>query len=392
MIPIEEAVSLLRKVLRVDTVNPPGDELEVARILERFFRENGIEAKVDEFSPGRANLLARLHGEAGHAGSLVFCGHMDVVPAGGAAWEFDPFEAEERDGRIYGRGASDMKGGLVAMAVALANLKRGGSGTGEISFAATAGEEVDCCGMRRLVERGTFKDVSGVVIAEPTREDVVLAHKGALWIQITTRGKTAHGSMPEEGINAIEHMHRLLDVLLERFRFDGGPDPVLGSPTLSVNRIDGGVKVNVVPDECILQVDIRSTPRQEHDGILERLRQCLDDARNEVPNLDYDLLVLQERSPVSTPADAELARIAEDLRRERYGSPSSRLAVPYYTDASILAGSSPKLPVVVYGPGDDRLAHQPNEWVSVEAFQRSIGFFEELARRHSQADGRTQRW
>lgn len=387
MIPIEEAVSLLRKVLRVDTVNPPGDELEVARILERFFRENGIEAEVDEFSPGRANLLARLPGDAGHAGPLVFCGHMDIVPAGGAAWELDPSEAEERDGRIYGRGASDMKGGLVAMAVALANLKRDGSTPGGISFAATAGEEVDCCGMRRLVERGTFENAGGVVIAEPTREDVVLAHKGALWIQITTRGKTAHGSMPEEGINAIEHMRRLLDVLLEQFRFDGGPDPVLGSPTLSVNRIDGGVKVNVVPDECTLQVDIRTTPQQEHDGILEGLRQRLYDARNEVPNLDYDLLVLQERSPVSTPADAELARIAEELRRERYGSSSSRLAVPYYTDASILAGSSPTPPVVIYGPGDDRLAHQPNEWVSVEAFQRSIGFFEELARRHSQAGG-----
>lgn len=389
MVPIEVAVSLLRRVLRINTVNPPGDELEVAQILEGFFQENGIEAEVDEFSPGRANLLARLPGDSGHAGSLVFCGHMDVVPAGGTAWELDPFEAEERGGRIHGRGASDMKSGLVAMAVALANLKAGGAATGEILFAATAGEEVDCCGMRRFVELGTFEDASGVVIAEPTREDVVLAHKGALWIEISTRGKTAHGSMPEEGINAIEHMHHLLGALLKDFWFDGEPDPILGSPTLSVNRIDGGVKVNVVPDECILQVDIRTTPLQEHSDIFEDLQHLLDSVRDDVPVLDYEMRVLQERSPVSTPTDAELARTAEDLRRERYGSPSSRLAVPYYTDASILAGLSPTPPVVIYGPGDDRLAHQPNEWVSVEAFHRSIGFFEELARSHGQADGRT---
>ncbi len=378
MTPTERSISLLCRVLQANTVNPPGNELETARILHDFFRENGIEAEVDEFLPGRANLLARLPGDGRSERPLVFCGHMDVVPAGGAAWEVDPFGAEVREGRIYGRGASDMKSGLVAMAVAMANLKQSGAATGEVLLAATAGEEVDCCGARRFVESGTFENAGAVVIAEPTREDVVLAHKGALWVEITTRGKTAHGSMPEEGVNAIVHMHHLLGRLLEEFRFTGEPDPALGAPTFSVNRVDGGVKVNVVPDECRLQIDMRTVPSQEHAGILKDIRRHLDTVREEVPALDYELELLQERAPVRTSADDTFARICEDLREEAYGSPSSRSAAPYYTDASILVATLPDLPVVIFGPGDDRLAHQPNEWVGVEAFGRSIDFYGRL--------------
>lgn len=382
VIPTDEAVSLLRRTLQANTVNPPGNELEVARILHGFFRENGIEANIDEFLAGRANLLARLPGDERSGRSLVLCGHMDVVPASGAAWDADPFGAEARNGRIYGRGASDMKSGLVAMAVAMANLKQSGAATGEVLLAATAGEEVDCCGARRFVEQGTFENADAVIIAEPTREDVILAHKGALWVEITTRGKTAHGSMPEEGVNAVVHMHHLLGRLLEKFRFTAEVDPVLGYPTLSVNRIDGGVKVNVVPDECRLQIDMRTIPSQEHAEILKDIGRHLDAVREEIPDLDYGLEILQERVPVRTPADDAFAIISEDLRKETYGSSSSRSAAPYYTDASILLEALPDLPVVIYGPGDDRIAHQPNEWVNVEAFGRSIDFYERWVARY----------
>lgn len=205
-----------------------------------------------------------------------------------------------------------------------------------------------------------------------------MAHKGALWIQITTRGKAAHGSMPEEGLNAVVHMHYLLGQLLKEFRFAAEPDPVLGSPTLSANRMDGGVKVNVVPDECRLQIDIRTVPCQGHAEILEGIRRQLNAVREEVPTLDYELEILQERTPVSTSPDETLARIAEGLREEAYNSPSSRSAAPYFTDASIFVETLPDLPIVIYGPGDDRLAHQPNEWVGAEAFGRSIDFYERL--------------
>jgi succinyl-diaminopimelate desuccinylase len=377
----DEALSLLRQVLQVDTVNPPGNELEAALILSDFFRSYGIEAEVDEFLPGRANLLARLPASGVGRGSLLLCGHMDVVPMGGASWDMDPFGAEIQDGKIYGRGASDMKSGLVAMAVALANLKQNRVTTsGEALFAATAGEEVDCCGARRLVERGgILEDAEAAVIAEPTRGDVILAHKGALWVEITTHGKTAHGSMPQEGVNAIEHMYRVLDWLFEEFEFAVAPDPVLGEPTLNVSVINGGVKVNVVPDECRLQIDIRTVPAQDHDEILGVIERRLESIRRTLHDFEYDLTVLSERLPVNTSREERLARVAEDLHTETYGAPSSRVAAPYYTDASVLVEARPDLPVVVYGPGDDRLAHQPNEWVSIEAFNGSVAFYERLA-------------
>ena len=380
MIPKEEAISLLQQILQAETVNPPGNELKAAQILNEFFRAHEIESEIDEFLPDRANLLAKLSGEEGDRPSLLLCGHMDVVPVGGAAWDTDPFAAELHDGKIYSRGASDMKSGLAAMAVALVNLKQEGTTLpGDVLFAATAGEEVDCCGARRFVERRILEGVGAVVIGEPTREDVILAHKGALWVEITTHGKAAHGSTPEAGVNAIEHMYHVLGELLQNFRFEVDPDPVLGSPTLAVTQIDGGIKVNVVPDECRLQIDIRTVPAQNHDEILHDIEQHLDSLKDTLPDLSYEIEVMQERLPVSTRKDEEIALAAEDLREEMHGSPSSRTGAPYYTDASILVGSSPDLPVMLYGPGDDRLAHQPNEWVDTEAFARSIEFYKRLA-------------
>jgi succinyl-diaminopimelate desuccinylase len=383
VVPKDEAVSLLQRILQTDTTNPPGNELEAAQILDDFFRAHGIETEVDEFLAGRANLLARLPGEGRDQPSLMLCGHMDVVPAGGTAWDADPFAAELRDGNIYGRGASDMKSGLAAMAIAVANLRQEETTLpGDVLFAATASEEVDCRGARRFVERGILEGVGAVVIAEPTRGDVILAHKGALWVEITTRGKSAHGSAPETGINAIEHMHHVLDELLQNLRFEVDPDPALGAPTLSVGRIEGGVAVNVVPDECRLQLDIRTVPAQDHGEILQDIEQRIVSLLDNLPDLNYEIEVMQERLAVNTPEEERIVQVAEGLREETYDSPSSRAGASYYTDASVLTESYPDLAVVLYGPGDDRLAHQPNECVDVESFVRSIGFYEQIAARY----------
>ncbi len=154
---------------------------------------------------------------------------------------------------------------------------------------------------------------------------------------------------------------------------------MLGEPTLNVSVINGGVKVNVVPDECRLRIDIRTVPAQGHGEILGAIERRLESFRQTLHDFDCEVTVLSERLPVNTSTEERLARVAEDLRRETYGAPSSRVAAPYYTDASVLVEARPDLPVVVYGPGDDRLAHQPNEWVSIEAFDESIAFYERLA-------------
>src|SRR3712207_3351196 len=170
MVPKEEAVSLLQHIMQADTTNPPGNELEAAQILDDFFRAYGIETEVDEFLSGRANLLARLPGEGRDRPSLMLCGHMDVVPAGGTAREGEPLSSELPDSKNYGCGASDMKSGLAGMAGAFVNLKQEETThPDDVLFAATAGEEVGCRVARRLVERGILEGVGAVVIAEPTR-------------------------------------------------------------------------------------------------------------------------------------------------------------------------------------------------------------------------------
>jgi succinyl-diaminopimelate desuccinylase len=156
----------------------------------------------------------------------------------------------------------------------------------------------------------------------------------------------------------------------------------LGAPTLSVDRIDGGVAVNVVPDECRLQMDIRTVPAQDHGEILQDIEQSIDFLRDYLPDLNYEIEVMQERLAVNTPEEERIAQVAKGLREETHDSPSSRTGASYYTDASVLVESYPDLAVVLYGPGDDHLAHQPNECVDVEAFVRSIEFYEQIAARY----------
>ena len=198
-----EPVEFLKELLNTNSVNPPGNEEDVAKLIAKVLKENGIASTLRSLGPNRAYLVARIKG-MGNRRSLVFCGHMDTVPQGDMPWQHAPFDATEIDGRIYGRGASDMKGGLAALTLAMIAIAKGDvSLQGDLVLAATAGEEVDCLGARAMIEDGVLNDAGAMIIGEPSNGEIFVAHKGALWIEIVSYGKTAHGSMPEQGINAI---------------------------------------------------------------------------------------------------------------------------------------------------------------------------------------------
>lgn len=381
MISEEQAVHLLQEIIRIDTVNPPGNELRVATALQRFFEQCGIESSIDEFVKGRANLLARMPGN-GERGALVLCGHMDVVPAGDVGWSVAPFEAVVKGDRLYGRGACDMKSGLVAMAVALANLhaKLPSSLPGDVWFAATAGEEADCCGAQRFLDQRILDLAEALVVGEPTREEVLVAHKGALWLEIETFGRTAHGSMPDQGVNAIVHMHRVLERLVQNRDWYDAHDDMTGHATMCVSRINGGLKINVVPDSCVLHLDVRTVAGQQQDNVVQRLREILERLTGELKDFQYDLRVISRRRAVRSPLSNPLVTVGQHLYKEFYGRDVNRIAAPYFTDASVIVEAYPDLPVLFFGPGDDTLAHQPDEWVSIQSFLRSIKFYERLIR------------
>ncbi|MCC6178563.1 MAG: M20 family metallopeptidase [Chloroflexi bacterium] len=360
-----EAVALLQELIRIPSVNPPGGEAPIAELLARRGEALGFEPRLAEVRPGRPNLVIDLAGTGERPGVLL-SGHSDVVPPGELAWEHAPFSADLVDGEVWGRGATDMKSGVAAMFTALAAIRRRGwRPAGDIRLAITVGEEVDCVGAMQLRDTGGLDGVGWIVIGEPTNLDVVAAHRGAIWLQIVGQGKTAHGSMPHLGVNAILPVVELLRWIGERWaKTPFTPHPLLAPPTMNVGTIAGGVKTNVVPDRCVATVDLRTLPGQDHAAILQGVRDLAAEMESTVPGLRLDITAGNDMPPVETPVDHPLIRATAAAVAEVVGVEPRVRGATYFTDGGMWVTSG--IPMVIFGPGDDTLAHQPNERVPVE--------------------------
>lgn len=378
-LPDEEVIGFLRQLIRIDSSNPPGQEDAVARVCAEQARAWGLRATLEPLAPGRSNLLVSLPEER-EGPTLLLCGHLDTVPPGDQPWERAPFSGDLEDGVLHGRGTVDMKGGLVAMLAALRALApEAGRLRGNVRLVGLVGEEVDCFGAQRFLASGGMRGVAWLVVGEPTRLDIVVAHRGALWLELTAHGRTAHGSMPSLGVNAIDHLIALLN-RVRGLDLTFTPHPFLPAPTLNVGTIHGGIKPNVVPDRCQATVDLRTLPGQRHDEIVDAVLGLARDLEEETPGLRLEVHVLNDRAPVQTPADAPLVAAAREsvaavLQRE----PEVRGAA-YYTDASVLTPPT-GVPTIILGPGDDRLAHQPNERVAAAEVLAAARCYTALARR-----------
>lgn len=371
----EFAIPFLQRLIQTDTCNPPGNETKLAAELLAFLQEHGIAGEIFEAGEGRGNLEAMFPGSGTR--TLMFCGHLDTV----GAWTpeagvYPPHGAVLADGRMYGRGTSDMKSGLAAMLLAAVSLHLEGVKLGgDLLFLATAGEEVDSCGASLYAARPDRRKPDGLVIAEPTGSRVAVGHKGALWLRITLHGRSAHGSMPQLGLNAVEGMMEIIAFLRRHSLQWQAADPVLGSGSLSVNRIAGGIQTNVVPDRCEIDVDIRTVPPQKHAALFAELEAELAKLGGRAPGYRCELRQLLDRSVVYTDPGEALIRTALDI-----AGADGVCGVPYYTDGSVLHEDG-TIPVLIYGPGEPSLAHQPDEWVELEAYLASIRFYRELALR-----------
>ncbi|WP_150266894.1 M20 family metallopeptidase [Paenibacillus tepidiphilus] len=375
----ETAVTFLQQLIQADTCNPPGNEHALAKLIGDFLQEYGLPCSIHGIEQGRSNLEFSLKGGAGR--KLMFCGHLDTVSAWTPdAGSYPPHGAVIADGRMYGRGTSDMKSGLAAMLLAAVSLHQEGIALGgELTVLATAGEEVDSCGAWHYAEHTSLRDLDAIVIGEPTASRVAVGHKGALWLRITLYGRSAHGSMPQLGVNAVEGMMELISLLHSHALEWQAHDPVLGSSSLSVNRMEGGVQTNVIPDRCVIDVDIRTVPPLRHAALLDEISARLKAIRRRHPDYRYQVEQLLDRSVVFTDPGHELIRTALELAGADGGV--SVQGVSYYTDGSVLHDEG-RLPVLIYGPGEPGQAHQPDEWVDIEAYLQSIDFYRELALRY----------
>jgi len=350
--------------------------MALAEYLKKTMEELGISSHIDELDTNRANVIGCVKGSGDHR-TLLLNGHLDVVPPGEIPWKHDPFGGEIDNGKIYGRGTSDMKSGLAALIMATGLIIQSGIKLkGDLLIAGTAGEETDSIGARQLLQKGYLKNVEAAVIAEPSNLKIFSATKGALWLQFITKGTTAHGSMPDQGNNAILQMNCLINELIQ-YDFGAVSHEFLGRPSMNIGTIQGGVKTNVVPDSCILTVDMRTVPGQDHDRIIADMHDLLTKLGQSTEGFHGELRITNDRPPVETDPACLLMRQGITAARKALGAELIPCGVNYYTDASIFM---PELgiPVLWLGPGDEKTAHKPDEYVEIDKYIDAIKFYTAL--------------
>jgi len=366
----EEALALLRLMVTTNTVNPPGNEAELARKLQPILEKEGLEVSLDEFLPNRANLLVRLKGKKAEP-ELVFTGHLDTVPIGSVKWEHDPFAFDIVDGIAYGRGVDDMKGGDAAALYAMIMMKRNGIvPENDIIFLGTVGEETMDIGSTHFREQGGMDKCGALVVCEPSGVQLYTAHKGAIWVKVDFFGKTSHGSMPELGINALLHMAKFINII-QKQPFAIEPNPDLGMPSLSINKASAGTSANVVPDHAECIIDFRTIPGQTWEDIKAHLDKALALAAEGEKNFRYEYAYIDKVLP--SVACPEGHHILTDFDKAA-GRTLKRAQVKFFTDASALV-TSPELPLVIIGPGESSQAHQPNEHIPLDQFYECISIY-----------------
>ena len=364
-----DAIALTRSLLQFETVNPPGRERECAQSAGTLLEQWGFKVEYHEFAEGRTSVVARAGGSGAKA-PLVLTGHLDVVPLGTRKWEHAAFSGETAGDKLYGRGTSDMKAGVAAMLIAARSFAKKLAGTPGITLVLTAGEEGGCIGSQKLAALPALMGKAGaIVVGEPTSNYPLVGHKGSIKFHATFRGVSAHGSMPQLGVNAIYAAARGVSKL-EGFSFGAKPHAVMGSPTLNVGTFEGGMGINLVPDAATIGVDIRTVPGMDHAALVARLRELLGN--------DAELDIVSDLAPVWTAPDAEwMQRVFEICKPVVGEAPEARTA-PYMTDAANLLKVYAGAPTVVLGPGEAAMAHQTDEYCSLERIRQSVELYEKI--------------
>ncbi len=366
-------VELTRELIAIDTINPPGHEARAAAVAGARLEAAGLEVRSFDLDEGRTSLVARWPGRSGDAPALCLTGHLDTVPLGRADWSRDAFAGEIDGDRLYGRGSSDMKGGVAAIVVAAERVAALGRGDAGLEVVLCAAEETGCEGALALArENGALGRAGAVLVAEPTTNQPCVAHKGVVWVDAVTHGKTAHGSMPHLGENAVLALARALSRLGEP-RLEAEEHPLLGEATLNVGTISGGININSVPDRATAGLDVRTVPGLDADGVLAQLRSALGD------DVALDVRIALEAIDTD-PADPWVAEVFAAMAPLLDEPPSPR-GLAYFTDAAALSPAYGTPPTIICGPGDADQAHRTDESCSVAALEAAAEGFTEIARR-----------
>jgi acetylornithine deacetylase len=368
VIPRGDAVALARALVQIDSRNPtlapdsPG-EGECARTLATVLDEWGFAVQLVDAVPGRPNVVARM-GPV-DAPALMLNGHLDVVGVEGMIHQ--PFSADLQSGRIYGRGSADMKGGLAAMCAAAATSASRKSER-QIIITAVVDEEYESLGMRALLAAGVRAELA--IITEPTRLAICPSHRGFAWFNVELKGKAAHGSRYDVGIDAITHAGLLLAELdrLEHTRETGPTHPLLGRGSLHASKIQGGVGMSTYPERCNLAIERRTIPGEPVEKATREITDACARVKSDRPEFDARITLSTAQLPSDVPVDAPVVRRLVGAV-EREGLPVSIEGLSAWTDAALLNEAG--IPTVCFGPGDIALAHAAEEFVPVDDIERA---------------------
>jgi acetylornithine deacetylase/succinyl-diaminopimelate desuccinylase family protein len=369
-----ELIDLTTRLIQIPTENPPGNEKKAFLFLKPILSKMGFNIKILLSPKGRWNIIAEKRwGKGGRR--LIFNGHLDVVPAGHLVqWKYPPFQGKLEKGRIYGRGASDMKGGIASFLHAISMIDRSNihPNQGAVILHLVSDEESHGHqGMGFLTRKRVIRG-DAAIVGEPTDLDPVIAQKGALWLRISTIGKSAHGSRPHLGINAIEKMKKAIDQLnsisLEE------EHPLLGKPTFSIGTIQGGAKINVVPERCEIEVDRRMLPSEERERVLREIKEAFDSLQLQDPSFQYQIEEIDFAEPSEINPDEEIVKISVEAIGEVRGEMPKIKGFSGFTDSRFYIKEC-RIPTLILGPGGVDQSHTANESVEVDVLVQAAHIY-----------------
>ena len=377
---LDQTTSLLRDLVAFDTTSR-NSNLPLIEYISDYLSDHGVAARLVPSADGaKSNLFCTIGPDI--PGGVVLSGHSDVVPIDGQDWSTDPFTLTEANGRLYGRGSADMKG-FIACTLAMTSRFTEMDLQRPLHFAFSYDEEIGCLGVGRLIDviLAELPRPAAVIVGEPTGMQIATAHKGICAVTTTVRGREAHSSRPQDGVNAIgaaaslvSYLYRLCDELAATARDDRFEPP---HTTFNVGQITGGDAINIIARECLLNWEFRPIPGSDPAGIIARVEAWVEEEL--LPRMratDPSCSVENICEFVVPPLDASDGSVAERLAREATGLNSTG-TIAFVTEASLFAAAG--VPAIVCGPGDIAQAHQPDEFIEISQIEACLGFLERIA-------------
>jgi len=366
----KELNDLLQGLIQIKSVNPPGNENQIANFIKEFLLKNNIHSELVPLEEGRSSVIAKIEGKEER--NIILCGHLDTVKVKEEDWTKPAFQGLIENGKMYGRGASDMKGGVAAILYVAVLLKRKGIVPKKtVQLALTADEEWGSRGAKNLVDGGYFDRTDFLIITEPSNLQVSTGEKGELWIKAKFYGKSAHGSTPEVGVNTIIPGSEFVVNVTGRYEKIFEANPFWGKTSMNIGQFHGGVQVNIVPNYSEIQLDFRVISEEDKEKAMELVRKAGEEIVKKY-KVRFEEEIFNYHPSIFTSSDNPYVEKFLQAAGAR-----EVIITRYCTDGATIIPKK-KMPFIIFGPGDIAQAHQNDEYIELESLYRAVDTFVEF--------------